>query len=176
MKLIVGTESTWSLRAAICGYLSGIQISFEVIDLANKDYKEKISLYSEAGLVPILDTGTVKVHDSLAIAEYFNELSNGALYPANLEERAISRSLCAELHSGFSHFREKCPFSLGAVKPLGLLDSNLSIELSRIDQIFSKAALPYMFSEAGAVDAFYSVLAYRLKIYGIDLKGNSGKY
>ncbi len=176
MKLIVGTESTWSLRAMICGYLSDTQFSLEIIDLAKPKYSNEILKYSHAGLVPILDTGTVVIHDSLAIAEYFNEISEGSLLPSDPESRAVSRSLCSELHAGFLNFRQKCPFTLGSVEKLRSLDVDLSKELSRIEHIFSKAILPFMFAEPGVIDAFYSVLAYRLKIYGIHLNGVAGQY
>jgi glutathione S-transferase len=33
-----------------------------------------------------------------------------------------------------------------------------------------------MFEFAGAVDAFYAILAFRLKSYGITLKGRAGEY
>ncbi len=176
MKLIVGAESTWSLRALVCGYLSGVDFDVEEIDLSSSGYKEHILKRSPAGLVPILVTESSTVHDSLAIAEFFNEITDGSLYPGDRNLRAVSRSLCAELHSGFQGLRETCPFSLAKVKPLTDLSADVLHEISRIEEIFSQATLPYMFEKAGAVDAFYSVMAYRLKIYGINLSGSAGKY
>lgn len=82
----------------------------------------------------------------LAVAE-------GALLPANSHERALARSLCAELHSGFPALRSRCPnFSEGT----GLLreTEEISRELNRLDAIFSRAQLPFMFARPGIVDAF----------------------
>ncbi|MEM0911878.1 MAG: glutathione S-transferase [Pseudomonadota bacterium] len=176
MKLIVGTDSTWSLRAWICARLAGLDVDIEVIDLSSLSYKNEIAKYSQAGLVPILEVESYAIHDSLAIAEYLQEISNGKLYPASEVERAQARSLCAELHSGFSHLRTKLPFTLNRISPYGYDDDEVENELRRIEQIFTQAQMPFMFGDASAVDAFYSILAFRLKTYGIELNGKAGEY
>lgn len=176
MKLTVGTDSTWSLRVWICSQLAQLVVEVNVIDLTSSDYKSEIFKHSETGLVPSLDEGTFVIHDSLAIAEYFNECSKGALYPSSSSERALARSLCSELHSGFMNLRSQCPFSLGQVTPLLEFNNNIAKELTRIEQIFGSAHLPFMFDSAGVVDAFYSILAFRLKSYGIELQGKAGEY
>ena len=163
MKLTVGTDSTWSLRAWICSQIAQLTIEVNVIDLTNSDFKSEILKHSVTGLVPSLSEGTIVIHDSLAISEYFNECSEGALYPEEMSERALARSLCSELHSGFMALRSQCPFSLEQVEPLLTFNNNIQVELSRIETIFESAQLPFMFSSAGAVDAFYSILAFRLK-------------
>lgn len=176
MQLIVGTDSTWSLRAWICSQLAQLSIEVNVIDLTNANYKSEIFKYSKTGLVPSLNEGTFAIHDSLAIAEYFNECSDGALYPQSASERALARSLCSELHSGFINIRSQCPFSLSPVPPLSEFSDGMRHELTRIESIFELAQLPYMFNSAGVVDAFYCILAFRLKAYGIVLQGKAGSY
>ncbi|MFL0801973.1 MAG: glutathione S-transferase N-terminal domain-containing protein [Agarilytica sp.] len=176
MKLIVGTESTWSLRAIICGYLSAADFEIEIIQLSEPNFKSEILKFSPTGLVPALITESATIHDSLAIAEFFNEIGYRSLYPQNKNDRAISRSLCAEVHSGFKNIRADCPFSMEKVEPVSILDSGTSLEVSRIEEIFSQASMPFMFDEPGIVDAFYAVLAYRLTIYGINFNGNAGSY
>jgi glutathione S-transferase len=176
MDLIMGTDSTWSLRVWICSQLAELDVETRLIDLAQPDHKSEIRLYSAAGLVPALNIGSVVIHDSLSIAEFFNECVNGALYPPSTTERAFARSLCAELHSGFQSIRARCPFTLEYVTPLSVLDADVQQELERIEQIFSYAHLPFMFESAGIVDAFYSILAFRLTVYGIELNGVAGEY
>ena len=95
MKLTVGTDSTWSLRVWICSQLAQLDVEVNVIDLTKLEYKSEIFKYSETGLVPSLNVGTFAIHDSLAIVEYFNECSKGALYPSSRSERALARSLCS---------------------------------------------------------------------------------
>lgn len=176
MQLIVGTNSTWSLRAWICGRIAELDLAVSVIDLQKPECKEELKRVSTTGLVPVLLAGELQIHDSLAIAEYFNELSNGALYPSNQAERAIARSLVSELHSGFIAVRSACPFSLEPVSPASFQAESLISELARIEEIFASARLPYMFDKPSAVDAFYAVMAYRLNGYGIHLNGKAGEY
>ena len=176
MKLTVGTDSTWSLRVWICSQLVALDVDINVIDLTHLDYKSEIFKHSVTGLVPSLNEGTFVIHDSLAIAEFFNECSEGALYPDTISERALARSLCAELHSGFMSLRSQCPFSLEHVTPLAEFNSDIKKELIRIENIFESAQLPFMFESAGVVDAFYSILAFRLNAYGIKLQGKAGEY
>jgi glutathione S-transferase len=176
MQLTVGTDSTWSLRAWICSQLAQLNVDINVIDLTKSNYKSEIFKHSKTGLVPSLNQGTFVIHDSLAIAEYFNECSGGALYPNSAPERALARSLCSELHSGFMNLRSQCPFSLDPVAPLLEFSDDIKNELTRIESIFELAQLPFMFNSAGIVDAFYCILAFRLKAYGISLQGKAGSY
>lgn len=118
----------------------------------------------------------MRVHDSLAIAEYIHELCpDRQLYPASQAERALARSLCAELHAGFRQIRTLLPFFLGAptrseppVEAVG--------ELARLQEVWSQARGSFYFVEAGIVDAFYAVMAYRLASYGILLPDQAGAY
>lgn len=176
MELIVGTDSTWSLRVWICLQLVNVDISEQVIDLSSANYKPEILKYSPAGLVPALVNETFVIHDSLAITEYLNEYSNGDLYPKNIRERALARSLCAEMHSGFANLRRQFPFTLKSVSNKVEMNKDLRNELTRIEAIFELAEIPYMFESAGAVDAFYSILAFRLKSYGFTFQGKAGEY
>ena len=176
MHLVVGTDSTWSLRVWICAQLAKKDIKLNIIDLSAPDYKAKILLHTASGLVPALLEGDLIVHDSLAIAEYFNECAKGTLYPIKQRDRALARSLCAELHSGFISLRSLCPFTLDKVEPLSVFNQATKNEISRLQVIFEAAHFPFMFESAGAVDAFYCILAYRLQAYGIKLTGKAGEY
>ena len=73
MELVVGTDSTWSLRVWICLQIVNIKATDVVIDLTDADYKEKILMHSPSGLVPAFIDGNIEIHDSLAITEYLNE-------------------------------------------------------------------------------------------------------
>jgi len=176
MELVVGTDSTWSLRVWICLQIVNVKATDVVIDLADADYKSKILQHSPTGLVPAFIDGNIEIHDSLAITEYLNEGAQGALYPDSVKQRAFARSLCAEMHSGFMGLRQQFPFTLKADSKNPPLSDQVKQEIARIESIFESAELPYMFEFAGAVDAFYAILAFRLKNYGISLKGKAGEY
>lgn len=176
MELIVGTDSTWSLRVWICLQLASLEASEVVIDLSAADYKTNILKYSDAGLVPALINNDIVIHDSLAITEYINEVSSGSLYPKETKNRALARSLCAEMHSGFMNLRSHLPFTLKPITGDIVLSHDIKQELLRVETIFKSAHLPYMFETPGAVDAYYCILAFRLQSYGINLNGKAGEY
>jgi len=175
MKLIVGGLSTWSMRAWMCARLADMEVEEIVIPLGADAYKEKLKQYSSTGLVPVLIDGDLVVHDSLAIAEYLNELSGGRLYPTDKADRAIARSLCAELHSGFTAVRTNCPFTMGNAE-CNVSSDILQPDLDRLSKIFSQAKFGFMFDTPSVVDVFYAVMAKRLYNYGIVFDGKAGQY
>ncbi|HDC4321124.1 glutathione S-transferase [Aeromonas hydrophila] len=176
LVLTVGTGSTWAMRAALVLAMSGLEWQEQVFDLEDAKELQRLKRLAPAGLVPWLDHDGVRIHDSLAIAEYLHELCPARrLYPEAPAERALARSLCAELHAGFRQIRTLLPFFLGAptrseppVEAIG--------ELARLQTIWSQARGPFYFGEAGILDAFYAVMAYRLASYGIQLPGQAGAY
>lgn len=115
LVLAVGTGSTWAMRAALVLAMSGLTWQEQVFDLEDAKSLARLKRLAPAGLVPWLEHDGVRVHDSLAIAEYVHELCpDRQLYPVSLAERALARSLCAELHAGFRQIRSLLPFFLGA--------------------------------------------------------------
>ena len=176
LVLTVGTGSTWSMRASLVLALSGLAWQEQVFDLEDAKAVARLKRVSPTGLVPWLDDGELRIHDSLAIAEYLHELCPGRhLYPENRTERALARSLCAELHSGFGQIRSLLPFFLGAPTQ-GEPPVETLTELARLQTLWSQARGDFYFGEAGIIDAFYAVMAYRLASYGIALPGQAGAY
>jgi len=173
LDLIVGTNSTWSIRAWLCLKLANVKFNEIVISLEKDNYQSKIAQYSDALLVPVLIDNDINVHDSLAITEFVNDITN--IYPESKNHKALCRSLCAELHSGFMNLRANCPFSFEKVKPV-VLTEPLNKEIERLTHIFKSAHGQFMFEQASPVDAFYAVLAFRLSSYGISLEGEAGEY
>lgn len=176
LVLTVGTGSTWAMRAALVLAMSGLEWQVQVFDLDDAAALARLKRQAPAGLVPWLDHDGLRVHDSLAIAEYLHELCpDRQLYPPSLVERALARSLCAELHAGFRHIRTLLPFFLGAPTRIDPPVEAIG-ELARLQEIWGLARGPFYFGEAGILDAFYAVMAYRLASYGIQLPGLAGEY
>ena len=68
--------------------------------------------------MPCLTHDGIKVWDTLAIAEYLNEtLPDAGLLPKDRAARAHCRSICGEMHSGFSNLRSALPMNLKAHHP-----------------------------------------------------------
>ncbi|MGI1678249.1 MAG: glutathione S-transferase N-terminal domain-containing protein [Cellvibrionaceae bacterium] len=175
ISLVVGVGSTWSMRAWMSLNLAGINFEEIVIPLGGNDYKTVLSKHSDTMLVPVLRASNIKIHDSLAIAEFANELSDGALYPEDLSARAVCRSLCAELHSGFTLIRNNCPYYLDGKKTYSST-AELEKEVSRIEEIWSKAEGEFYFGTPSLADVFYSVMAHRLFNYDIQLGEDAKQY
>ena len=176
LVLTVGTGSTWAMRAALVLAMSGLEWQVTVFNLDDAGALARLKRQAPAGLVPWLDHDGLRVHDSLAIVEYLHELCpDRQLYPVSLTERAQARSLCAELHSGFRQIRTLLPFFMGTLTRIDPPVETIG-ELARLQQIWGQARGPFYFGEAGIIDAYYAVMAYRLASYGIQLPGAAGEY
>jgi len=177
MQLFIGTVSTWSLRALICARLADISIQTTFFNLADENDRRRLKQISPTALVPFLRDDQLEVHDSLAIAEYLNEKTSGRLYPEDPACRALSRSLCAEIHSGFINVRREMPFSPSDQCPAHILSDSTQNEVERLTQIFSLSQGEFMWGDRPtAVDAFYAVMALRLASYQVYLGGAAGEY
>ncbi len=105
--------SSWSLRGWLLTKFSGLE--FEEIITAPDDAsaRAEILLLSSSILVPCLRHEGATVWDTLAIAEYLNEvMPDAGLLPADRILRAHCRSICGEIHSGFTTLRASLPVNL----------------------------------------------------------------
>ena len=117
MQLVIGNKnySSWSMRPWVV--MKAFAIPFEeiLVLLDQPNTTQKISEYSLAGRVPVLLADSIVVWDSLAICEFLAEqfpLQN--LWPEDIAARAMARSICAEMHSGFADLRSSMPMNIKA--------------------------------------------------------------
>src|ERR1035437_9622360 len=108
LKLVIGNKnySSWSMRPWVA--MTAFNIPFkEIRVLLNRpNTSTNISKFSAAGRVPVLLAGEIAVWDSLAICEYLAEqFPEKNLWPQDVVARAMARSICAEMHSGFTGLR-----------------------------------------------------------------------
>src|SRR6185436_20679701 len=124
LKLVVGNKnySSWSMRPWVL--LRQFQIPFDEVMVrfdsmdADSQFKRRVAQVSPAGRVPVLVDDGLVVWDTLAIAEYLAErFPQHALWPRDVRQRTRARSLCAEMHAGFSALRTHCPQNLEASLP-----------------------------------------------------------
>ena len=95
--------SSWSLRGWLLARFAGLDFKEVTIPPDDADARKEILLLSPSMLVPCLTHDGIKVWDTLAIAEYLNEIKPKAgLLPADRAARAHCRAVCGEMHSGFS--------------------------------------------------------------------------
>jgi glutathione S-transferase len=173
MSLIIGNYnySSWSLRPWIL--LKHLDLPFETIRvlLDTPTFKAQVQKHSPAGRVPVLIHGSLSIWESIAIIEYLNEITKGAAYPSNPEQRAYARSLVAEMHAGFQAMRQAWPMNLRAKRTVAT-NPALIQDIHRIDAIFKdcrqqfKNQGPWLMGQYSAVDAMYLPIVMRFKTYG----------
>lgn len=124
LKLYIGNKnySSWSMRPWIVLKQAGIpfeevKVRFDSFD-TDSTFKQTIQSVSPVGRVPVLVDDGFAVWDTLAIAEYVAEkFPQKQLWPKDTKARARARSVCAEMHSGFSALRSHCPMNIEAALP-----------------------------------------------------------
>jgi len=180
--LVIGNKnySSWSLRGWLAAKMGGVDFEEQRILLSRPETPEQARRWSPSGLVPVLIDGDVKVHDSLAIAEYVNErYAHGALYPENYARRALCRSVCAEMHSGFAAIRKSWSMDLSRAPappaslpvPKEQLDREFTRLMSMWEDLLSKSEDqgPFLFGKPTIADAMFLPMATRLITYAVPL-------
>lgn len=184
-KLIIGNKnySSWSLRSWLLLKKAGIEFEEHRIVLDTDTSAKEIASFSEAGRVPILQLGDLTVWDTLAIAETVAERwPDKQLWPANPDERAFARSICAEMHSGFPHLRECMPMNCRAMGRKVHLPDELGDDIDRVIAIWATCHRHYghrggwLFGDFSIADAMFAPVVLRLRTYGINLPESAGFY
>jgi maleylpyruvate isomerase len=104
MKLYNFCRSSASFRVRIALNLKGIPFEYISVQLAKGEHKQpEYAALSADGLVPLLDTGSAKLSQSMAIIEYLDETYPSApLLPADAlgraRVRALAQSVACEIH------------------------------------------------------------------------------
>jgi glutathione S-transferase len=192
MQLVIGNKnySSWSMRPWVLLRHFGIPFTEHKLRF---DFKPGSAFYAElaritpAGKVPVLleDDGFA-VWDTLAIVEYIADLHpEHTVWPREARPRARARSLCAEMHAGFTRLRSLCPMNIEA--PLQHLGSELFAreeglrgDLARVGALIEDALRasggPFLFGAFGAVDAYYAPVAMRVRGYGLPVSDTVASY
>ena len=196
LKLYIGNKnySSWSMRPWVLLTQAGIpfeevMVRFDSFE-ADSKFKKTISAVSPTGKVPALvDTsvsGDLKIWDTLAIAEYAAEqFPEKNLWPKDKAARAIARSVCAEMHAGFTGLRGNCPMNIEASLPdIGQIiwrdKPAVQVDVKRIVELWTELLLKYkgpmLFGEFSAADAYFAPVCMRFNTYGLPLPKNIADY
>ena len=185
MKLLIGNKnySSWSLRPWFLLRQAGVPFEEELVDFNADDFKARVARYSPAGKVPVLVDGALVVWDSLAIAEYVAEkFPEKGLWPHGTEARAVARSVCAEMHSGFQEMRSRLTMNCQVRFANVLLDKKTRRDVARIIDIWRDcrqrfgADGPFLFGRFSVADAFFAPVTIRFTAYGVDLPAVAQQY
>lgn len=167
--------SSWSLRGWLLTRLSGLSFKEEQLAADDPSARAEILLLSSSILVPCLRHQDVTVWDTLAIAEYLNEVRPKAgLLPSNRAARAHCRAICGEIHSGFSALRSALPMNLKGHFPNFKIWTRALSDIERISTIWRDCLAiyggPYLFgSKPSMADAMYAPVVTRFLTYDVKL-------
>ena len=174
--LVLGDKrfSSWSLRPWLALRHAGISFREEVIRLNRPDTKEKIRAVSPGGTVPVLIEGDLRIWDSLAICEWAAERVP-SLWPSEPNERAVARSVVAEMHSGFGAMRREMSMDLQLHTKKTDLSPEARANVDRVHQIWHSCrtrhakAGEFLFGAFSIADCFFAPVITRFDSYGIEL-------
>lgn len=185
LSLVIGNKnySSWSLRPWL--FLQYHDIEFEEIKipLYRDDSKSKLLKYSPTGKVPVLLDGELTVWDSLAILEYLAErFPQTRGWPDDFAERAVARSLAAEMHSGFAALRTYCGMNCRRPPAPKPLPEAVHPDIARIGQIWQQCrqqyrnAGPWLFGRFTIADAMFAPVTLRFHSYRLETNQDAQAY
>jgi glutathione S-transferase len=181
--LYIGNKnySSWSMRPWVLLRQAGIafeevRVRFDSFE-ADSEFKRTIGPVSPTGKVPALVDGDLVVWDTLSIAEYLAEsYPEKHLWPQDKAARAHARSVCAEMHSGFTALRGACPMNIEAHLPdTGALiwrdQSAVRADVQRLVDMWSGLLAQYggpmLLGEFSIADAYFAPVCMRLHTYAL---------
>ncbi|MGQ0710393.1 MAG: glutathione S-transferase family protein [Rhodoferax sp.] len=188
--LYIGNKnySSWSMRPWVLMRQAGID--FDEIKLrfdsfeAGSEFKQALHGLSPTGKVPLLVHDGFAVWDTLAIAEYLAE-RHPRLWPQDASQRARARSICAEMHSGFTALRSHCPMNIEAqLHDTGVLiwrdQPSVRADVARLQAMWSELLQshngPMLFDHFSIADAYFAPVCMRLHSYGLPVNDTVAAY
>lgn len=192
LQLYIGNKnySSWSMRPWVMLKNAGIEfqevmLRFDSLQPSSQ-FKAAIEKISPAGRVPCLVDDGFVVWDTLAIAEYAAEkFFSKKLWPTDSQQRARARSICAEMHSGFTALRSACTMNIEASLPdigaLALRDKPaVRADVARIEQMWSELLAQnggqFLFGDFTIADAYFAPVAMRFKTYALSQRADINAY
>jgi glutathione S-transferase len=192
MKLYIGNKnySSWSMRSGVL--LAAFGIPFEEVKLRfdfseGSEWNRVIAGITPTRRVPVVvEADGFTVWDTLAIAEYIADRHpEHAIWPRDARARARARSLCAEMHAGFTRLRTVCPMNIEVFFPdigrtLWAEDEALRADVARLDAAWSDALAgssgPFLFGGFSAADAYFAPVAVRLSRFSLPVSEAAAAY
>jgi glutathione S-transferase len=174
--------SSWSLRGFLLCHLAQLAFEEKAVIHDDPDNLAELLLRSSSIRIPCLIHDGVTVWDTLAIAEYLNEVCPAAgMYPGDRMARARCRAISGEMHSGFSALRSSLPMNLRMHRSGLTLWSAARADIARITEIWREClgmwGGPWLFGRRASVaDAMYAPVVTRFRSYDVALDADCDTY
>ena len=174
--------SAWSLRGWLLVRLAGLPFKEKWISPDDPTMKAEILLLAPSIKVPCLSHDGIEVWDTLAIAEYLAEIRPDAgLLPKDRVARSHCRSICGEMHSGFTSLRSALPMNIKGHLPGFRVWERARNDIERVTEIWRECLEryggPFLFGERPCMaDAMYAPVVTRLLTYDVTVDRLSTGY
>ncbi|MES2535262.1 MAG: glutathione S-transferase family protein [Pseudomonadota bacterium] len=177
LKLVIANKnySSWSMRPWLVMTAFGLPFQEIRIRLGQQETANQIGRYSAAGRVPILITAETTIWDSLAICEYLAEqFPEKSMWPQDMVARAMARSVCAEMHSGFTGLRNSMSMNIRASFPGKGHTPEAQADIGRICEIWETCLSHFghhrfLFGDFSIADAYFAPVVMRFQTYAVSL-------
>jgi len=173
---------SWSLRGWLLCKMAGLDFEEQMVGSDDPSTRAELLLLSPSFLVPCLTHDGIKVWDTLAIAEYLNEiLPEAGLLPEDRAARAHCRSISGEMHSGFTNLRSALPMNIKAHHPDFKVWVGAQADIDRVLSIWreclAKTAGPFLFGASPCMaDAMFAPVVTRFLTYDVKLDSDCAAY
>lgn len=185
LDLYIGNKnySSWSLRPWLVMKHFGIPFREHMVSVAGRPFNPALKPIAGNARVPCLhEADGFQVWDSLAIIETLAERQQ-AIWPTDARARARARSICAEMHSGFTALRTAMPMNLKLRLRGKPAEPDVQRDIERIVEIWEDARSdvaqgdgPWLFGDFTAADAMFAPVVCRFDIYNVPLPPQAAAY
>ncbi len=164
--------SSWSLRGWLLCQLAGLEVEEQTVSI--DENRAELLMLAPSYQVPRLSHNGASVWDTLAIAEYLNELYPGAkMLPEDPIARAHCRSISGEMHLGFANLRSALPMNIKMRHSDFKIFAGAQPDIDRIQTIWGECLEqskgPFLFRKPTIADAMYAPVCTRFVTYNVPM-------
>jgi len=175
--------SSWSMRPWVLLRTLGIEFDEVQLKFGSDAHRDGIARWSPTGLVPVLWLDGEPVWDTLAIAETVAERwPERQVWPTDARARAVARSVCAEMHSGFRALRGAMPMNIRGAYPGKGMNPDVRKDIDRVVDIWTACRERFgqggdlLFRGFSIADAYYAPVVTRFATYAVELPQVARRY
>lgn len=167
--------SSWSLRGWLLARFAGLDFDEVMVSPDDADARKELLLLAPSIRVPCLTHDGAKVWNTLAIAQYLDEIfPDAGLMPDDRIARAHCRSVSGEMNSGFANLRSALPMNLKARHPGFKIWAGAQPDIDRVVEIWTECLAayggPFLFGKKRTMaDAMYAPVVTRFLTYDVKL-------
>jgi glutathione S-transferase len=175
--------SSWSMRPWVLLRTLGIEFDEVQLKFGSDAHRDGIARWSPTGLVPVLWLDGEPVWDTFAIAETVAERwPERQAWPTDARARAVARSVCAEMHSGFRALRGAMPMNIRGAYPGKGMNPDVRKDIDRVVDIWTACRERFgqggdlLFGGFSIADAYYAPVVTRFATYSVELPQVARRY